>query len=166
MAKSKLKLDLSTNNVISCVFYALIGILLIIFKSGSLDILMTIIGALMIIQGVLDVIKNKEVVKGVISIIFGVAIIVLGWVMVNIVLMVLGVMLIIKGILEASKTYKNGFMSLLPALITIVLGICLFITKWAWGIVDIICIVVGVVFIINAILSLFGKKVSVKKSKK
>ena len=154
-SKSKAKLDLSLNNLITCAVYAIIGILLVILRAGSLGILMTVVGALLIVLGVVDVVKGKYLVKGVIEALVGVAIIVGGWVFADIVLLILGILLIIKGILEISKIYKKGFMAMLPAIVTIVIGILLVIAKWV--LLDVICIIAGIIFIVNAVLTLFGK---------
>lgn len=165
MAKSKksgLKLDLSTHNLLSCLFFAVVGILLLVLRAGSLEILMTVAGVLLIILGIVDVFKDKDYLEGIVQIGIGVAIIVLGWLLVEILLLILGIVLVIKGVLDIVKNYKNGFLAILPALITIVVGIILIVTKWAWTIIDILCIIAGIIFLINAVLTLFGKKISLK----
>lgn len=158
--KSTVKLNLSTNALITCAIYAIIGILLIVLKSGSLGILMTAVGALLIVLGVLDAVKG-DVVKGVIEALIGVAIIVFGWLIAGIVLLVFGVLLIIKGVLDLLKVYKKGFMASLPSIVTIVIGAILVISKFA--LIDLFCIIAGVIFIINAVLTLFGKPIKKKK---
>ncbi len=45
---------------------------------------------------------------------------------------------------------------MLPSIVTIVIGVLLVISKWA--LMDIICIIAGVIFLINAVLTLFGMK--------
>lgn len=150
------KFDLSLNNILTCVVYAVIGLLLIILKAGSLGILMTIIGALLIVLGVVDMVKNKDLTKGLIEAVVGVAIIVCGWLIADIVLLVFGILLIVKGVMELCKTYKNGFMAMLNPIVTIVVGVLLVVAKWT--LMDVICIVAGVIFLVNAILALFGKK--------
>lgn len=159
--KSKLKLNLSANNLLSCLFYAIVGILLVILKGGSLGILMTVTGALLIILGLVAILKEGDLVKGIILIAAGIAIIIFGWTIADIVLLILGILLIIKGILDLVKVFKNGFLSILPALITIVVGVLLVISKWA--LLDVMCIIAGVIFIINAVLVLFGKNIVRKK---
>ena len=162
MAK-KSKLDLFTNNLLTCFFYAIVGILLIILKSGALGILMTVTGALLILIGLVVIFKDSDLVKGIILIAAGIAIIIFGWTIANIVLLVLGILLVLKGIFDLIKNRKNGFSSILSAIIVIIIGALLVISNWA--LVDVMCIIAGVIFIINAILTLFGKSV-VKKRKK
>lgn len=159
--KSKLKLNLSANNLLSCLFYAVSGILLIILKGDSLGILMTVVGALLIILGLAAVLKEGDLVKGIILIAAGIAIIIFGWTIADIVLLILGILLIIKGLLDLVKVFKKGFLSILPALITIVVGILLVVSKWA--LLDVMCIIAGVILVINAVLVLFGKNIVRKK---
>lgn len=155
MANKKAKLDLSTSNIFNCIVYAVIGVLLVILKGGSLNILMTVAGALLIVLGVIDII-GKDLVKGVIQAGIGLAIIVCGWLIVDLVLLVFGILLIVKGVLDLLKVLKKGLMAMLPALVTIVIGVLLVVAKFA--LVDTICLIVGIIFIINAVLMLFGKK--------
>ena len=161
MAK-KVKLDLSVNNILTCVFYAVIGALLVILRGGSLGILMTVVGALLIVLGVVDVIKNKNLVKGIIEALMGVAIIVCGWLIADIVLLVLGAVLIVKGVMELINNFKRGALPILSAVITILLGALLVAAKWV--LLDLFCLIAGIVFLVNAVLTLFGKKI-IKKRK-
>ena len=153
MAKNKL--DLSANNIITCAVYAIIGLLLVILQGGSLGILMTVVGVLLIVLGVLDIVKNKDTTKGLIELIIGIAIIVCGWLIAEVVLLILGICLIAMGAMELIKNLKNGFPAILSPIITIVIGVLLVIAKWA--LLDIFCIIAGVIFLINAVLILFGK---------
>ena len=151
---AKFKLDLSTNNILSCILYALIGLLLVILQGGSLGILMTIIGVLLIAYGLINIFKNKETLTGIIQIVFGIAIIVCGWLIASIVLLVFGIILVVFGASELIKNFKNGFMAILPFIIVIVIGALLIIAKWT--LLDLFCLIAGIIFIINAVLVLFG----------
>ena len=156
MAKSKSS-KISTN-LLTAIAYAIIGLLLIILKGGSLGILMTVIGVLLVALGIVDVVKNKQTIKGIIEAILGIVIIVCGWTVADIVLLVFGIVLIVKGILEFVKVYKNGFGAMLSPLVTIVIGILLVIARWT--LLDVICIIAGVIFLVNAVLVLLGKKLA------
>ena len=155
-ANSQWKLQLTTNNVLTCLFYAVIGLLLVIMKGGSLNILMTIVGILFIGIGVIDAIQNKDLVKGIVEMVLGIAIIVFGWLIADIVLLVFGVLLIVKGVMELLNTYKRGVAAVLSPLATIVIGILLVVAKWA--LMDVMCIIACVIFLINAALALCGRK--------
>ena len=152
----KLKLNVSLNTVLTSVLYAVIGLLLIIMKGGSLNILMSIIGALFILMGIVDAVKGKDLVKGVIEAVIGIVILIAGWTIADIVLLVFGILLIIKGAMELYNHRKAGTSAILSALVTIVIGILLVVAKWA--LMDVMCIVAGIIFLINAVLILFGKK--------
>lgn len=152
---SKWKLSLTLDNVLTCAFYAAIGILLITLKSSSLGILMTIVGTLFIVMGILDALRDQNVTEGVIEAAIGVAVIVCGWLIAEVVLMLFGILLIAKGGIELYGHYKNGSAAIASAAVTIVIGILLVIAKWV--LMDVFCIIAGVVFIIEAALSLFGK---------
>lgn len=158
MAKKK-KIDLSANNLATSVAYAIIGLLLIILKGGSLGILMTAIGVLLIASGIFDVVKGN-LTKGAVSAIIGAVIIVCGWLIADIVLLVFGVLLVVKGVLELVNVYKKGLMAMAPSIVTIIIGALLIVSKWA--LLDVICIVAGAIFIVNAVLTLFGMSIQKK----
>lgn len=149
-------LQLTKNNVLTCLLYAVIGLLLIIMKGGSLNVLMTIVGVLFIAVGIVDAIQNKDLVKGLAEIVIGVLVIVFGWLVADIVLLVFGVLLVVKGAAELLQTYKGGLSAILSPLVTIIVGILLIVAKWA--LMDVMCIIAGIVFLIDAALALFGKK--------
>ena len=155
MAKKK-KASISNNSILNCIIYAVIGILLIVLKSGSLGILMTAVGALLIITALIDIFGEKDLGKGVIELLLGAGIIVCGWLIADIVLLVLGIVLIVKGAMELFKNIKKGFVENLSSIVLIIVGILLVIAKWA--LMDVMCVVAGVIFLINAVLILLGKK--------
>ncbi len=157
-SKKKSSLDLSLTNLVTCAVYAVIGLLLIILRGGSLGILMTVVGVLLIALGIVDVVRDKETVKGVVEAVIGVVIIVCGWTIASIVLLIFGILLIVKGVMDAWENRKKGFKALISPLITIVIGICLVVAKWA--LMDVLCIIAGVIFLINAVLVLFGKSLT------
>ena len=154
---SKPQLDLSQNNHLTCAFYAIIGILLIVLKAGSLGILMTIIGVLFIALGVMDIVKGNNLTKAIVNIAIGAVIIVCGWLIADIVLLVFGILLIVKGVTDIAKNYKAGFETLLSPIACIVIGVLLVVSKWA--LLDVMCVIAGILFIVNAVLTLFGKAI-------
>ncbi len=155
---NKPKINLSFDNVATCALYAVIGILLVILRGGSLNILMTVIGVIFIALGIIDVVKSKDVVKGIVECAIGVVIIVCGWLIADIVLLVFGILLVIKGGIDLYNNVKSGFMAMLAPIVTIIIGILLIIAKWT--LLDVFCIIVGVVFIANAVLTLFDQSLT------
>jgi len=158
---AKLKVNMSGENLVACVLYALIGLALVIFQGGCLSILFTIIGALLVLAGLVDIFNNGKVVQGIIEAVIGVALIVGAWLIVNIMLMVLGILLVASGVMEIVQNHKNGFVAILPSIILIVIGILLVIAPWTM--MDLFCIIAGAVFLVNAVLVLFDKGVDTKK---
>lgn len=158
-SSKKAKTNISTNTLLTALAYAVIGVLLIWLKGGSISILMTVIGALFILAGIADIFASKQLLDGIIKIAIGIAIIIFGWALVKIALFILGALLILKGILDFLKIFSKGILSALPAIATIIIGILIICANW----IDVLFIVAGIVFIINAILTLFGKKVIGKR---
>ena len=152
---SKFKLDLSLENILNCAVYAIIGLLLVILQGGSLGILMTVVGALMIVLGVVDIIKNNDMTKGIIEAVVGVLIIVCGWLIADIVLLIFGIALIIKGVMEIVKCYNGRLSEIISPIITVVVGVLFVLARWT--LLDLFCIISGIIFLINTILILFGK---------
>ena len=157
--KAKAKLDLTSANLLTALAYAVVGVLLIMLKGSSIEILMTVFGALLIVAGLVDFFGNNDFFEGLIKIAIGVAIIVFGWALTQLVLFLLGALLIVKGVIDFLKMYKKGLSTCLPALATILVGVLLVCAKW----LDILFVVAGFIFIIDAILTLFGKRIVKKK---
>ncbi len=150
MAKSSSKV---TNNMVYALLYVIVGILFIVFKSGMLNWLMTIIGVVFIALGVYDIIK-KKITNGIIEAAIGVVVIVGGWVFVEIVLIVFGALLIVKGVTDLISLFKGSknVVSIIVAILTIALGVLLIVSKWVA--LDWMFIVIGIVFIVEGAFSL------------
>lgn len=145
-----------SSNLITAILYVVAGILFCVFKGEIVNWIMTIIGVLYIVQGVLDIL-NKDLVKGVINGGIGVLIIVFGWLFATVASIIFGVLIIIKGakeLLECLKAKKKNIFDLIAPIVTIIIGAMLIAGKF----LDWFFIVVGVVFIINGVLELLGKK--------
>ena len=151
-----MRLRLSMCNVLTAIGYAIIGVLLIILRGGSLDILMTVIGALLIIMGLVDVFKGNEKLKGIVMVLAGTAIILCGWLATEIVLLVFGIVLVLKGGMELIKNFRSGLMAILAPIMTVIIGILLIIAKWTM--LDMLCLIAGIIFLVSAILVLFGRR--------
>lgn len=154
MSKQKLE----TTNIVTCAIYIVIGILLCAMRMELLNILMTIIGALFLICGIYDLAKHITT-RGAVEVVIGVAIIVCGWTIAQYVLLVFGILLAIKGICDLAKILQSKIkdnVAILSACITLVIGVILCVAPFAIG--DIICIIVGVAFVIDGVLALLNKK--------
>lgn len=142
------------SELFTSILYIAIGVLLAIFRSGSLDIAMTIAGVFFIISGVLDIVK-KNYVGGAVSAGIGVAIIVLGWLVKNIVLLILGILIAVKGVIaliEVIKKASKNVLEMIFPVLSIVLGLML---AFGGGL-DLIILIVGIVLAVNGVIGLLG----------
>ena len=69
----------SLNSMISAVMYVVIGILFCTLRSGMLNIVMSLIGALLIVMGVINILINKNNIAGILNIAIGLLVILGGW---------------------------------------------------------------------------------------
>ncbi len=143
------------SELFSSILYIVLGVLLVIFRSQTLNWAMTIAGVFFIVSGALDFVKQNWS-SGAVSLIIGLAILVLGWLATAIVLLVLGILIAVKGGVALWNELKSGKPQVLdvvfPAL-TIALGLML-----AFGNgLDIIIIIVGVLLAVDGALGLLGE---------
>ena len=149
----------SNSELFSSILYIIIGILLVIFRSETLNWAMTIAGIVFLISGILDLVK-KNWAGGAVSLIIGLAVLILGWAATQIVLLVLGILIAVKGIVALINVLKKGARNALEAIypiLSVVIGIML-----AFGNgLDVMIIIVGVLLAVNGVIGLVG---SLKKN--
>ena len=142
------------SELFSSLLYIIIGVLLVVFRSQTLNWAMTIIGAFFVISGVLDLVKRNWT-GGAVSLIIGIAILVLGWLAVGIVLLVLGILIAVKGVvalLDVFKKSKKNALEIVFPVLSIAVGVML-----AFGNgLETMIIVVGVLLAIDGALGLVG----------
>lgn len=144
----------NNSEIFSSLLYIIVGVLLAIFRSATLGWAMTIVGAIFIVMGALDLVR-KNYTGGAVSLIIGIAILVLGWLAAKIVLLVLGILIAFKGIVALlavlKKSKKNALEIVFPVL-SIAIGIML-----AFGNgLDVLILIVGVLLAIDGVLGLCG----------
>ena len=142
------------SELFTSILYIAIGVLLAIFRSGSLNIAMTIAGVFFIISGVLDIVK-KNYVGGAVSAGIGVAIILLGWLATKIVLLIFGILIAVKGVIaliEVIKKASKNVLEMIFPVLSIVLGLML---AFGYGL-DLIISIVGIVLAVNGVIGLLG----------
>ena len=149
----------SNSELFSSILYIIIGILLVIFRSETLNWAMTIAGIVFLISGILDLVK-KNWAGGAVSLIIGLAVLILGWAATQIVLLVLGILIAVKGIVALINVLKKGARNALEAIypiLSVVIGIML-----AFGNgLDVMIIIVGVLLAVDGVIGLVG---SLKKN--
>ena len=119
-----------------------------------MNILFTIVGALLIVKGVMDVLA-KNVTPGVIAIAAGVAVIALGWFLVKVALIILGVIILIKSVqnlLDVLKK-KHTTLELVGAILAAVIGVMLIASGWM--VLDWLFIIIGVALIADGGMVLY-----------
>ena len=142
------------SELVSSLLYILIGALLVIFQDRTIGWAMTVMGALFIVFGILDLVRSNWG-GGAVSLIIGIAILVLGWVVTEIVLLVFGVLIALKGVIaliDALRASKKDVLDITFAILTVILGIML-----AFGNgLNVLIIIAGVMLMFNGILGLLG----------
>ena len=142
----------SFSGIFSALLYLALGILLVIFKTETINWAMTIAGIVFIVSGILEVIK-KEWAGGGISLVIGIVILILGKLIKDVVILVLGILIAVKGLVSLIDEFKRSKKSVLGitfAILTILVGIAL-----AFGNgLDIMLLVCGIVLIVDGILGL------------
>lgn len=155
MAKSKSALSY----LLTALAYIAIGVLLIIKQAALIMWIMIVAGALFILQGLFDIIKNKETLTGLVKIIIGTALILCGVIpaLSAYALIALGALLILNAILTFFSSPKNIF-SIIAFVLTIVVGLALAAPQLFGFSIPWVFYVIGVILIINGLVLLFGKK--------
>ncbi len=153
--KKKISFKLS-NDLMTAILYIVIGVLCCVLKTQEIDVMFTVIGSLFVIQGILSVVEKDWVNAG-INLVVGVVIIVFAWALTDIILVIFGILIILSGVQQLVPALKQkNIMPVLAAAITIAIGIMLVVAKYVLA--DWIFIVVGIIFIVNGVLKLLGKK--------
>ena len=142
------------SELVSSLLYILIGALLVIFQDRTIGWAMTVMGALFIVFGILDLVRSNWG-GGAVSLIIGIAILVLGWVVTEIVLLVFGVLIALKGVIaliDALRASKKDVLDIVFSILTIVIGLML-----AFGNgLNVLIIIAGVMLMFNGVLGLLG----------
>lgn len=142
-----------------------IGVLFCAFRSGMINILLTIVGVLIIALGVYDVVK-KDYVRGIAEIVIGVLVIVFGWLLLEVALVIFGVAFIVLGgyqIYKKISEFKaakgaSKILVVLKPVLMIIFGILLIVAPWvAETIMDVLFIIAGIILIIDGILLIIKK---------
>lgn len=150
------KLNFSKDNILNCIIFCAIGLLLIIFKSHLIEIMLTVVGVTLIVFGIINLVKKNDTTVSVLQIIIGAVIVVLGWIIVEVVLVVCGVTLAVWSLYVLIKKPKSGFLSYFCPIVVLIIGIALIVAAWLF--VDYVLIGIGVLSVINGILILFDKR--------
>jgi len=142
-------------NIIACILYTIFGIMFLVFRTGLLNVFMTIVGVVLILLGIFNIIAGGYV-KGIIEAALGITLIVCGWLITKYVLILLGVLIVFEAVADIIRLIRQHRVAIAPLLediVYIAAGILLFVAPFKAS--DIICIIVGVLLIIVGIIALF-----------
>ncbi|MEG1663510.1 MAG: DUF308 domain-containing protein [Clostridia bacterium] len=161
MEKKKTKFVVQ-NELVTAVALIVIGALFCAFRSSMLEILLTIVGVVLIVLGVYNLVR-KNFAEGVIETVIGIVIIVCGWTLLEITLLILGIIFVAYAAYILLSTFKKiktakGFdkiMLVVNPLLLLAFGIMLIVSYWVLD--DAICIVIGVVALLDGIMMIFKK---------
>lgn len=148
------------DKLIAAITAIIVGIMFIILKGDVLSIAFTVLGAALIVTGILDT-SQKSSKSGVLKIIIGLATLLLGWTFVSIMLYLSAVLIIIYCLTNLFSSLKTGNRSVSTVqklhtyakpVIGLAAGICLLLNQG--GTVSWVFIFTGVIFIIGGIITL------------
>lgn len=150
----------TSNKLLSAVLTIALGILFIILKANVVSIAMTLLGAALIVSGIIDLV-HKQLAPGIVKAIIGVAVIVFGWTLMSIAIYIMAALLLAFGVVQlvqAIKEKQNNTMkkvlSFIEPVLMVVVACCLLFNQGgtiAWAF-----IVAGVVLIVEGIIALIG----------
>ena len=148
-------------NLIIAIITIIVGILMIVYKEGVMSWLMTAIGVVWLIDGILDLVQNHLPKTGIVKIIIGVIVIVFGWVLLSVILIIAGACLIIYGIYmlynlirmktKALTTFQTIGLYITPIVYIICGGLLCFAQK---STTETIVLIVGILLLVNGILNI------------
>lgn len=142
------------SELITSLLFILIGVLLVVFRDRTLGLVMTVAGAIFLISGVLELLKNNWT-GGAVSLIIGLSIIVFGWILTEIVILVFGILIALKGLvalIDELRKFKKNALDITFAVLTIVIGLLL-----AFGeLLSIMIAIAGVMLMFNGIVRLIS----------
>ncbi len=144
------------SKIISAAALIVVGILMCIFKQQVIQWLMLILGIMLIVKGVLDFMSGLTVTGGV-EIVLGILTLVFGFMAVQIAIIVLGIILALYGVSGLMYGGYRNLFTLVYCIVLIVGGVMLACNSSAA--IDGIFIAVGVILIVEGVLSLFGKRI-------
>ena len=152
------------NMLVTGILMTIVGLLMIIFKAGSLDIILIIFGVLLLIFGAINAFagmrysSTPEIVSGAIMIVLGIAMIALTALVRDVLMVVLAIGLIIVGLSNTLSGFKAGS-EMRDRIIPIIVGVAFMVV----GVIallnledtaDVIMIVIEVITLIGGLLDL------------
>ena len=151
--------------LITGILMSVIGLLMLIFKAESLDIILIIFGILLLVGGAINAFigirtgVTPEIASGAIKIVLGIAMIILTATVRDILMAILAIGLIIVGVTNIFGAIKNG-LDLKERLVPLIVGI-LFLIVGIYAILnlnstaDVVMIIIGIITLAGGLLDIF-----------
>lgn len=144
--------NLLTKIVLAALFIV-VGILFIVKPGEILNIAFTVLGAALIIYGIIKLLRDKDIIAGIILIVVGIVVIIFGWQLQQIACIIAGALLIVYSIYALIKKQIHGTFGWLQFIACLAVGICLCLGYLSFYVVFII---IGVLMIVYGILFLLS----------
>ena len=151
--------------LVTGILMSVIGLLMLIFKAESLDIILIIFGILLLVGGAINAFigirtgVTPEIASGAIKIVLGIAMIILTATVRDILMAILAIGLIIVGVTNIFGAIKNG-LDLKERLVPLIVGI-LFLIVGIYAILnlnstaDVVMIIIGIITLAGGLLDIF-----------
>lgn len=145
--------------IVTAIAYIAVGICFCVFKAGILSWLMTVVGLLFVVQGVIKIINDPlRQTEGIASVIIGAVVLLGGWLFVRMAMLILGIVLAARALMSLTGhtgQARQGT-AVLYDVLTLVAGICLIISPWAM--LDWLFVVIGVLFILKGAFAFVNER--------
>ena len=142
------------DKLITAIAAIVVGVLFIALKGDVLSIAFTVLGAALIVMGILDAAK-KDSKSGTVKIVAGLVTVLLGWTLVSITLYIVAALMILyclMNLVSSLKTDGYSMSTVQKPVIGLAAGICLLLNQG--GTVSWVFIFTGIVFIAEGIMML------------
>ncbi len=131
-----------------------LGVLFVVKRSGVIHTALMLIAAILLLSAIFDFIK-KQTGSGVTKAVIALCVVVFGWLFVELALYLIAALLLLYGIAQLIQTVRQkpkGYLPYAVPVFSLIAGCCLLFNQG--GTVDWIFVVVGIVLIVEGVLSL------------
>ena len=146
------------SSLMTAVLTIALGIVFVIKRGGVLGLAVSLVGIVLIIAAIFDLVK-KDTTAAIIKGVIGIGVLVFGNLFIHLALYLIAIMLLMMGLLQLVQALRNknrNTIALITPVLSVLAGICLLFQQGSS--VDWIFVMVGIVLIIEGILSLGSRK--------
>lgn len=146
------------SSLMTAVLTIALGIVFVIKRGGVLGLAVSLVGIVLIIAAIFDLVK-KDTTAAIIKGVIGIGVLVFGNLFIHLALYLIAIMLLMMGLLQLVQAIRNknrNTIALITPVLSVLAGICLLFQQGSS--VDWIFVMVGIVLIIEGILSLGSRK--------